>query len=92
MLANTHLEKVIDIGPGVFQTAKNETMIFIVHNGVHPTTDETTHVILTEAKTFPRPSKEFLIKQNTWADNPNATWLVKVAENDLVVWWRGGLW
>jgi hypothetical protein len=46
---------------------------------------EGTHVVLTSAKGFPRPEKEFTVGQDLWLKNPGAAWLVKVSEADLAV-------
>jgi hypothetical protein len=85
MLKDTFLEMVADIGPGVFQTTKNETMIFVARNGVQYQANGTTRVILTNAEIFPESTKEFFVPQSTWIDNTNATWLVKVSQDELVV-------
>jgi hypothetical protein len=70
---------VIDIGPGVFQNAKNETMILIIENS-DPKKRKTT-VRVTDAKSFPMPKKDFTIKQNIWINNTNAAWLINVDTN-----------
>jgi hypothetical protein len=85
ILVNTLLEKVIDIGPGVFVGAKNETMIFVAKNSIQHKTSDETQVILTTAKTFPNPSKQFVVKQGDWFDNPKAAWLVQVSKDKSAV-------
>ncbi len=65
LLDSTYINLVIDIGPGVFNTAKNETMIFVVRKGGRAKTDFT-KVIVTDAKRFPVPLKEFSVEQETW--------------------------
>ncbi|MEK7324291.1 MAG: TaqI-like C-terminal specificity domain-containing protein, partial [Chloroflexota bacterium] len=85
ILAETSVERVIDIGPGVFAGAKNETMIFILRNGPPETADAPTQVILTSAGTFPEASKSFSVAQAEWADNPGAAWLVNVSGDELRV-------
>lgn len=84
LLSTTFIELVNDIGPGVFESAKNETMIFVVRKGkVLP--NESTKVILTNSKQFPLPIKEFNVNQLTWAENKNASWLVKVSNNEMQI-------
>jgi type I restriction-modification system DNA methylase subunit len=83
ILAETHLEKVIDIGPGVFAGAKNETMIFVLRNGAQE--DAITEVVLTGSKTFPIPSKQFTLPQQQWNETPGAAWLVNVSAEELIV-------
>ena len=85
ILNDTFLKIVVDIGPGVFQTTKNETMIFVARNGIHPKADQTTRVILTDSKTFPEFIKEFCVHQSTWIGNHNETWLVKMSLDEFVV-------
>jgi adenine-specific DNA-methyltransferase len=83
ILGKTFIEKAIDIGPGVFQTARNETMVFVVRNNTP--SNEKTQVILTNAKTFPRASKQFTVDQQSWLKNPNHAWLVKVSGDELSI-------
>lgn len=82
ILENTHITLLTDIGPGVFQSAKNETMVFVLVNGVRPDAAKKTRVILTNARQFPNPVKESTIHQDTWSRNPGAAWLVKVSQDE----------
>jgi len=81
LLEATFLERVVDIGPGVFEGAKNETMIFVVRNGrdLALANTEATRVILTTSKTFPQASREFTVAQQDWQSNHSAAWVVKVS-------------
>ena len=84
MLNSTLLELIIDIGPGVFERARNETMIFVSRNngvGRHRLTE----VISTTVKAFPEPLKRFCVDQSTWLDNPTADWLVNVSPLQLAI-------
>ncbi|MGH9833086.1 MAG: Eco57I restriction-modification methylase domain-containing protein [Blastocatellia bacterium] len=87
LLTRSTLREVIDIGPGVFAGAKNETMIFIAENG-HSSQrkQETCKVVVTAAKDFPTPSINFSIAQAEWLKNARAAWLVRVspAESSLL--------
>ncbi len=82
LLATTFVELVTDIGPGVFATARNETMVFVVKKG-NVRDFEFTKVIVTNSKQFPVAVREFNIKQQTWAENRNAAWQVKVSNDDM---------
>lgn len=76
LLENTTLVEVTDIGPGVFQGAKNETMVFVLEKS--PAGRKKVSVTVTSAKTFPTPTKSFSIKQSDWLANPGHAWLVNV--------------
>jgi hypothetical protein len=82
LLSNTFVNLVVDIGPGVFQTAKNETMVFVVRKG-ETLENEKTKVVLTSSKQFPVPTKEFDVDQQIWAKSENSSWLVKVSGNEM---------
>lgn len=79
ILNNTHLKNVIDIGPNVFQGAKNETMIFIAEKAK----PGATKVILTTAKAFPHSNKQFSIKQTEWLKNSKCSWLVNTSPDEI---------
>lgn len=85
ILDKTFLEQVIDIGPGVFQTAKNETMIFIARKDHAIGADKKTHVISTTSKMFPMPTKEFFIDSSIWQANKGTAWIVKMSESESQV-------
>jgi len=78
LLKNSFLEEVIDIGPGVFQNAKNETMIFIAKKILNKRgNSKRCKVVNTRSATFPIPTKEFFITQSDWLKNSKAEWLVR---------------
>ncbi len=79
LLRESYVDEVLDIGPGVFQKAKNETMILVAERSAPRR--RTTTVRVTDAKAFPAPKKDFNIKQALWASNANAAWLVNVDQN-----------
>lgn len=79
LLSEAFIDEVLDIGPGAFQKAKNETMVLVAEK--NSPGRRKTHVRVTDAKSFPFPKKDFKIKQGLWADNPNAAWLVNVDPN-----------
>lgn len=79
LLAETYIVEVLDIGPGAFQKAKNETMVLVAERDTPRRRN--TRVRVTDAKSFPLPKSDFNIKQVLWANNPNAAWLVNVDPN-----------
>jgi len=78
ILSKTALETVIDIGPGVFEGARNETMIFVARNIIQRQSNKKTKVLLTTAKTFLNPLSQYAINQSDWLNNSKAVWLVKI--------------
>lgn len=76
LLEKGFIDQVVDIGPGVFQGASNETMVFVYENAKPGR--RRTQVLITSAKIFPQASKTFTLKQEQWAENPKAAWLVHV--------------
>jgi type I restriction-modification system DNA methylase subunit len=85
-LAKTHLRKVIDIGPGVFRAARNETMVFVAEtNSRDDKSLRLSDVILTSAAIFPTPQHQFSINQKEWAANQKARWEVKLAGTGLKI-------
>ncbi|NTW64867.1 MAG: N-6 DNA methylase [Nitrospirae bacterium] len=80
------LIKVIDIGPGVFVNAKNETMVFVVEKRRSTHSEcRSCEVILTTSQTFPSPNREYKIDQSVWANNHRAAWQVKISPSELGV-------
>jgi type I restriction-modification system DNA methylase subunit len=77
ILKQCHLLEVLDIGPGVFESAKNETMIFICKN-TSLSVPSKTSVIKTTAKDFPSPEVHFEVDQKDWLLTPRSSWLVNV--------------
>ena len=84
LIENTFVVLVNDIGPGVFETARNETMVFVVRKG-QSSESKSTKVVVSNAKQFPAPSKEFSVKQKTWIKNKNAAWLVNVSNEEMQI-------
>ena len=80
LLAASCLIEIVDIGPGVFERARNETMIFHLQKRDLKRPDcRPCRVILTTAKTFPSPSRTFEINQENWAKNVRSSWDVKIS-------------
>lgn len=76
LLSKGFVDQVVDIGPGVFQGASNETMVFVFENGAPG--KRLTQVCVTDSKNFPKPVKAFKLKQSQWGRNPKSAWLVHV--------------
>ncbi len=70
LLGETALTHLVDIGPGVFPGAKNETMIFIAVKSPHDDASSRCRVIHTTAATFPSPVREFTVRPGLWAQSP----------------------
>jgi len=85
LLEQSYLGKVIDIGPGVFIGAKNETMVLILQRNVN-NQRSSTEVVLTNSKDFPTATKTFFVDQQVWKKNQKSSWSVKVSmhEGDLL--------
>ncbi|MFH0980206.1 MAG: TaqI-like C-terminal specificity domain-containing protein [Planctomycetota bacterium] len=70
------LYEVIDLGPGVFQNAKNETMLLFFQGG-KPSSGTRVAVVRTTAKLFPQPIERFEAVQSEWARPAGDPWLVR---------------
>ncbi len=72
------LFQVVDLGPGVFQGARNETMLlFFEVGGANP--GAPIEVIRTSPKVFPLPTQRFTPRQGDWIDPSGSPWLVHVS-------------
>jgi type I restriction-modification system DNA methylase subunit len=78
LLEQTQLKKIIDIGPGAFENARNEVMVFVACK-LPPDKTDGVHVFSSTADTFPKATKSFTIAQNVWSKNPKASWLVNIS-------------
>jgi len=79
VLENSYLSSVVDIGPNVFQGARNETMIFIAQK----VASRSTRVVSTNSEIFPAPLKSFTINQKEWSIGPKYAWNVNISPNEL---------
>lgn len=73
----THLHHIVDIGPGVFAGARNETMLLFFQNSAPNATDHV-DVIRTTVSQWPNGITCFKVPQNQWADRQGDVWLVQV--------------
>ena len=85
LLQETAIEQVIDIGPGVFAGARNETMIFVSRKSTQVKPSNQCRVLVTSAGQFSRPSVDFVISQAEWEANPRMVWQVKVTVKEAKV-------
>ena len=78
MLAcRTHICHVVDIGPGVFAGASNETMLLFFRNEV-PTPSDCVDVLRATVSDWPGGKSRFVVAQREWADGDGDVWLVDV--------------
>lgn len=85
LLRETAIDQVMDIGPGVFAGARNETMIFVTRRSGQAKPNIACRVLVTSAREFPRPSVDFMINQADWEANPRMAWQVKVTPKEAGV-------
>jgi hypothetical protein len=81
---NTHVYHVVDLGPGVFQDAKNETMLLFFKNSL-PVPSSTVQVVRTTPKAFARPPETVDVPQHTWATMDGQPWLVRTSVESIAV-------
>ena len=76
---DTTVQQVVDLGPGVFSTAKNETMLLFLRNA-RPTAKSAVSVVQSSARRFRLGERdaEFTALQRSWMPTTGAPWLVRV--------------
>jgi type I restriction-modification system DNA methylase subunit len=84
LLTKTYINEILDIGPGVFENARNETMIILLQKG-EVLSSNLTKIVLTNINEFPKPLKQEELHQVIWAKNRNASWSIKVTGEDIQV-------
>ena len=85
LACHTFLYHIVDLGPGVFRGARNETMLLFFRNRP-PTPGDTVDVLRSAARTFPRPVERFAPRQTEWAGADGRPWSVHVSpERDAVI-------
>ena len=70
--------RVVDIGPGVFQTAKNETMLLFFQSSM-PSSASIVEVTRTTPKAFLTGGESFTARQVDWTDVAGGAWLVHLS-------------
>jgi len=78
------LLQIADLGPGVFQNARNATMLIFFKN-TRPDERATVEVIRTSPKVFPDNIERFSVLQRAWARRDGDSWLVHVSPEKLAV-------
>jgi predicted type IV restriction endonuclease len=75
LAVRTSLFQVVDLGPGVFRNAKNETMLLFFERA-DPGATTLVQVLRSSPKAFPQPIEAFAAKQQEWALPDGSAWLV----------------
>ncbi|HTU91365.1 MAG TPA: N-6 DNA methylase [Gemmataceae bacterium] len=70
--------QVVDLGPGVFQDARNETMLLFFEAG-GAKSDAVVEVVRTNPKIFPQTIQRFTPRQREWIHPSGEPWLVHVS-------------
>ncbi len=81
---NARLYLVMDLGPGVFQDAKNETMLLFFENS-RPLGADKTEVVRTTPQDFCKRPLRFVALQRNWATTDGQAWLVRGTSRSLAV-------
>jgi len=81
---NTCIYHVLDLGPGVFQNAKNETMLLFFENSL-PTSASMVQVARTTPKAFSERLESVDVPQHTWATADGEPWLVRTSKQSIAV-------
>jgi hypothetical protein len=80
----TQLFHIVDLGPGVFQDAKNETMLLLFQNSP-PTQPTTVHVVQASPKSFHDHSQQISLPQLSWASEDGSPWLVNTSQGAAAI-------
>jgi hypothetical protein len=80
----SRLYHIVDLGPGVFQNAKNETMLLFFQNSI-PSTDSKTEVVRTTSTDLGKKAESFVASQTKWATADGKAWLVRASQQGLSV-------
>jgi type I restriction-modification system DNA methylase subunit len=78
------VSEVVDLGPGIFKQARNETMLLFLARGAAPD-DASVHVVRTTAALFPRSLEEFEARQGDWISREGDPWLVRVTREHAAI-------
>jgi hypothetical protein len=84
LAAKARLYQIVDLGPGAFQDAKNETMLLFFENSA-PDGASKTEVIRTTPKSFCQRTQTFVALQRTWASRDGQAWRVRASSGDIVI-------
>jgi hypothetical protein len=75
----TTISQVRDFGPGVFQNAKNETML-LFFQALRPSASSKVEIARTNPKLHPDCIERFVTPQKKWATTQGGPWLVHTSE------------
>ena len=78
------IPQIVNIGPGVFQDAKNETMLLFCENFA-PDRACQTEIVRTTAREFRTRADKTVVRQLKWAPVDGQAWLLKMSNDNLAV-------
>jgi type I restriction-modification system DNA methylase subunit len=80
----TNLYQIVDLGPGVFQDAKNETMLIFFQNSI-PDSKYKIEIIRTTPKEFFIEYDKTSVEQSKWANKDGNSWLVRTTKDNISI-------
>jgi type I restriction-modification system DNA methylase subunit len=78
------ISHLVDLGPGVFKGAKNETMLLFLENAA-PVATCKTEITRTTPQAFFKREQSFIASQREWATPNGAAWLVRASTGSVAV-------
>ena len=81
---NSHLYQIVDLGSGIFQDAKNETMLVFFYKAIPGINDEV-EVIQTNSKEFLACHTISRVNQSKWANENGNAWLVRTSQENISI-------
>jgi len=84
LATNVRIYEVLDLGPGVFKHAKNETMLLFFENSA-PVATSKTEVARTTPQNFLGRDQMFIASQRKWARSKGEAWLVRASSGSAAI-------
>jgi hypothetical protein len=84
LATNARIYQVVDLGPGVFKGAKNETMLLFFENS-RPVAASKAEVTRTTPQNFFKGEQSFIASQRIWATSNGDAWLVRASSGSAAV-------
>lgn len=84
LATNARIYEVLDLGPGVFRHAKNETMLLFFENSA-PAETTKTEVSRTTPQNFLGRDQKFIAAQKRWAMPNGEAWLVRASSGSAAL-------
>jgi hypothetical protein len=84
LASNARIYQVLDLGPGVFKGANNETMLLFFENS-KPVAGSKTEVARTTPQNFLKREQTFIASQRKWATSNGDAWLVRASTGSVAV-------